>query len=184
MRWYKRKPERKLDLPGLRVVELVNDRIVTTLSYWRYGLLKKLYHYDNEFAQQLHYRVKRIRVQKQHRTISGKNPMSVSAFVEGCKSACDGCGLHEVAEMWRFEDFFTGPAEPAVKMRGRLTSSANFSDQGALKSYSATVQFIFNRNVKDKIIAKLDEDVPNIRQETIALTWYGQELWTKTLSCG
>lgn len=56
--WYNTKPGLELDIPGLRVIEPVDDRFAATVDYEYYCLLSKLSHYDDDIPHELHEIVK------------------------------------------------------------------------------------------------------------------------------
>lgn len=68
------------------------------------------------------------------RTLYGKDEMSVTVFLQEFKSAFDACRIYESAVILLFKQFPTGPAEAAVKAKLKLTTSAKFHHDGALKS--------------------------------------------------
>lgn len=76
--------------------------------------------------------------------------------------------------MWLFKQYFTGLAEAAVKAKVTITSSAKCYHKGALKSYSAIVQFLLKQYVTDDNIAKLDAEVDSLREALMARAEYAQ----------
>lgn len=114
-RWYELKPERAIDIPGLREVEAVNNRFASAADYRSYYLLKKLSHLDDDVVHELHKMAKKIASQIKDCFFSGKDPILVVAFLQDCKSACDAYGIYEGAVMCLFKYFLTGLSEPAVK---------------------------------------------------------------------
>lgn len=71
-----------------------------------------------------------------------------------------------------------------MKARLPLSNTARLYRDGALKSYSANVQFLLKRCVTDDDIAELDTEVRDLRQESMAPVQCAQKLWTRTLICG
>lgn len=71
-----------------------------------------------------------------------------------------------------------------MKVRVTLTTSANFYHEGALKSCSTVVQLPHKSYDTKSSIEMLDEELHRFRQGSMSLSYYLQELWTRTLSCG
>lgn len=63
-RWYKSKPKRDVDEPGVMVIEPVNDHFFGAFEYRNNPLLKNSSRYDNDVAHELHSMAKNIVVQK------------------------------------------------------------------------------------------------------------------------
>lgn len=95
----------------------------------------------------------------------------------------DAYRIQEGAAVWLFKHFLTGLPKAAVKALGKLVNSAKCYDVGALKSYSTITQFLLKRYVTEGNVPKLDAEVHNRRQGSMASTEYAQDLWTRQLSC-
>lgn len=91
--------------------------------------------------------------------------------------------MHERAEIWLFNQFLPGSPEAALKAPAMRAGFTEHYHEGALKSYSAVVQFLQTRYVSDDNTKELDVEMRNIRQGSMSLTEYAQEHWLKTLSC-
>lgn len=74
LRQYTLKPERELDVIGLKVVETINDRFVAAVDYRNYRLLKKWPRYEDDVTHKLHKMAKNIAMQMKDRILSGKKP--------------------------------------------------------------------------------------------------------------
>lgn len=81
------KSEIKLDVPGLKGIEPINDRSAAVVNYRSYCHLNKSSRNDEDVAHELHRIVKRIGLQMKHYTFSGKEFMSVITFLQDLKSA-------------------------------------------------------------------------------------------------
>lgn len=57
------KLERDLDVPGLKVIETVNDLFITPVDYQSYCLLNKFSCYEHDVASKLHKTGKEIAIQ-------------------------------------------------------------------------------------------------------------------------
>lgn len=60
LRRYKTKSERELDVPGLRVMETVNDRFATAINYLNFCHLNKLSCYVDNIAHEFQKLAKKI----------------------------------------------------------------------------------------------------------------------------
>lgn len=92
--------EKELDVPGIKVIEPVNDHFEAEIDYQNYRLLKKTFRYDDNVAHELYKMAKKIAVYLKDRTFSGKELISVIAFLLEFKLACDACKMHESKAMW------------------------------------------------------------------------------------
>lgn len=180
---YKSKPGREPDVPGLRVVEPVNERFAAAFDYRNYRFFKKSSCYDHDIAHELHKMAKKIAAQMKHGTFSGKDPMSSNTFLKEFKSAWDTCRVHKGTAMCLLKRLLTDPNKAAVKKRVAPTRAVKFYLELALKSYSAIGQFILNCYVSSKSNAKLDTKVYNPRQGSMVLEEYAPEMWTRTQYC-
>lgn len=129
-------------MPGLTVIEPFNDHIADTVDYRNFRLLKKSSFYDDDAAKELHEMAKKIAVKVRDRTISGKDPMSIFAFLQKFKSVCEARGIHESTERCLLKKFLLSPAEVAVEALVTLTCFAKGFRGGALKTYSAVFQLL------------------------------------------
>lgn len=59
LRWYELRPGRELDVPALRVVKPVNDRLTASIYYRNYRLLKESACYYDDVAHELHNKAKK-----------------------------------------------------------------------------------------------------------------------------
>lgn len=123
-----------LHVPGLKVISPVTDMFFTTLDYCTYLLTTKSARYDADVTNELHLLTKKTAVQMKGRTLSGTASISIIAFLQDFKSACDTCNRHEVAAMWLLEKLLTGPVEPTLKSKICLPNSVSSSLQGSLHS--------------------------------------------------
>lgn len=109
-------------------------------------------------------------------TLSGKDQLLLVALLQEFTSACDACGIPGGTTMCLFKQLLTGSTETAVKARLTLTTSAKSYHKSALKTSSAIVLFLLKHYVNDNIIDKPDAEVHNLRQASMALPGYAQEL--------
>lgn len=86
--------------------------------------------------------------------------------------------------MCLFNQFLTALAGTVVKAQEALPSFAKFYHDCVLKSFSAIFHFLLKHYVIADSIGKLDAVVRSFRQKSMDPAEYGQELLTKTLSCG
>lgn len=108
--------------------------------------------------------------------------MSVFAFLQQFKSACDTWWIHESAKMWLFEQYLTNLTMAVVKARVTLMNSANCPSVSAVKSYFVIVQLLLKRYVRDDNTARLKTKVCNPRQLSKNAEEYAQKLWKPTLT--
>lgn len=92
---------------------------------------------------------RKIAVQMKYRAFSGRDRISVIAFLQECKLAWHTFEIYKNTPMWLFKKFLTSPAEVAERALVTLASSADFYHKGILKSNSVIVQFILKRFVTD-----------------------------------
>lgn len=165
--WYKMRLGSEQDVPGIRVFDPANDCFAAAVAYPNYRHLKKLSRYDHYVPQELHEMAKKVAVYIIDRTLYRKDPISVRAYSQELKSACDSCKIHEGGAMWLYKQLLMGSAEATVKERVTLTNVSNLYHEGALKPYCATTRFLMKCCVTDDNITKLDEEVRNLRQGSI-----------------
>lgn len=79
--------------------------------------------------------IKKTVVQMKDQIFSGKDSMSVMAFLQDFKFQCDACNIHGGATVWLSMQFLTGDAEPVVTSRITSPRFAVQKDEGALQSY-------------------------------------------------
>lgn len=75
LRWYTPKPERDMDVAGLRVIEPINDHLAAAFDYRNYHLLKNPSCYNDDVEHELHKLTKRMAVKIKDRTFYGKDRM-------------------------------------------------------------------------------------------------------------
>lgn len=72
--------------------------------------------------------------------------MSVIAFLQDFKTACDACGLYQEAAKWLTVQHLRGPGEAAigypVQPATQLPDSVNIGHVGALRTYSEVVDLL------------------------------------------
>lgn len=73
--------ESSLDVPEIKVVDPVNDLFWKVLDYRTYWPIKKSLRYDNDVENKLHRMTSDISVQMKDRTLSGKLPMILIAYL-------------------------------------------------------------------------------------------------------
>lgn len=160
---YKSKPERELDVPGFKVIVPVNERLAAAVEYRYYLLLKKSSYFDDDATHERQNMAKKIVIQLKDGIFSGKNLMLIFAFLQELKSTCDVCRIHEHPAMCIFKQFLTCTVNAGVEKPVTLTRFVSFYHEGALKSYSAIVQFLLRRYVTNDNIAKLYVEVRDLR---------------------
>lgn len=108
--------------------------------------------------------------------------MSVIAFLQRRRSACMVCEPRHRAVMWHFKQYFSGPAEPAV--RGRLLMASHFTSghEGALQTYSHVACFVLKWYATDGNIATLDNDLQVRRLRNLTATVFDQYQWSEILT--
>lgn len=89
--------------------------------------------YDDDVVHELHRVVKKRAVQMMDRTVLREDPISAVVFSQDFKTACEACGIREEAAIWLSKQYFSEPAEAAVKSRMTLQSSVNTDHTGALR---------------------------------------------------
>lgn len=113
--WYTPNLKRELDIPCLKLIEPVNDRLATAVDYRNYCLLKNFSRYDDDVAHDLNKITNMIAVLMKDRICSEKDSISVIAFRQEFKSACAACKLHEGEALWLFKKCLAGPTETDLK---------------------------------------------------------------------
>lgn len=88
---YKYKPEKDLDVPGVEVLEPVDNCFAAAVNCQDYRLLKKSSRNDHIVVHKLHKMSKKLALQMKDRTLSRKNPKPVIAFLEEFKSPFVAC---------------------------------------------------------------------------------------------
>lgn len=77
----------------LEVFKPVNDLLWKALDCPTYSLIKRSAWYDEDVAHELHRMAKRTAAQMNDRTFSGRDPMSVIAFLQDLRTTCDVCRI-------------------------------------------------------------------------------------------
>lgn len=77
----------------------MNELLSNAVKYCRYRLSKTSARYDDDVANELNKRTKKTTVQIKDRTFSGRDPVSIIAFLQNFKTACDACNIHEGTDM-------------------------------------------------------------------------------------
>lgn len=66
------------------------------------------------------------------RTFSGKNSLSIIAFLQDWKVACNAGKIHETAAMWLFKHCFNGSVKSVVKAWINLPTKDAKAQEGIL----------------------------------------------------
>lgn len=74
------KSGRKLDAPGIRVAQPIDDRFTAAVNYQNYRLLNKASRDDDDISQALHKVAKKILIQMKYYNFFGQDSMSVVPF--------------------------------------------------------------------------------------------------------
>lgn len=69
---YATKPERRLDVSGLRIIETISDRFAAAVGYRNYRVFKKLSRYEDNIAHELQKMEKKLAVQMKGSPFLGK----------------------------------------------------------------------------------------------------------------
>lgn len=96
-RWYISRPEWELDVPGLRVLDSFNGRFSSGVNHRNYRLLKKSCHYDDDVEHELHKMAEKMAVRMKDHIFSGKDTLSVVAFLQVYMTAFNLCRTNEDA---------------------------------------------------------------------------------------
>lgn len=62
--------------------------------------IKKSAWYEDDVANELKRMMNNTAVQMNDRTFSGKDPVSIIAFLQNFKATCDAWDIHEEADVW------------------------------------------------------------------------------------
>lgn len=126
---------------------------------------------------------KKISVLMKNSTFYRKDPMSIIAFLQYFKSACDACKSFGGTTTWIFKQYLTDPDNAIVNPKFALPNFSSFYTKGTQKSHSTIFQFFSGSCVTEDNMAKLDLDVQNLRQRSMTPAEFAQDLWTRTQSC-
>lgn len=81
------------------VIKHVNKLFADAVDYRNYRLIKKSTRYEDDVANKLNKMTKKTAVQMKDRTVSAKDPVSIIAFLQNFKAACNACNIHE-GQLW------------------------------------------------------------------------------------
>lgn len=81
-------------MPNLRVIEPANDRFAAAVEHLNYHVLEKLSCYNHDVTHELHNTAKKIAVQMEDSTFSGKDPVLVISFLPELKLASEARGVN------------------------------------------------------------------------------------------
>lgn len=107
---YTLKTERELNVPGLMLIELNNDRFATAVKYRSLHVLNVSYGYEEDVAHEFHRMAKRIAVQMTDRTFSEQELRSVITFLQKFKSPCNEWRIHKDAAMGLLKQYISDTA--------------------------------------------------------------------------
>lgn len=167
----------------LKAIEPVNDLFQKVVDYCTYHPMKQLARYEDDVGHELQRMAKKTAVWMQDRTFSGIVPTSVIAFFDEFTSGCDASRINEGQAAWLFEQYFTGPAEAAVRSHVVLQDSVNTGHEGGLRTYSEVVSIHLKRLPTEDSIANLDDKVCSLWKRALSPTILVQRLWTCSLAC-
>lgn len=102
---------------------------------------------------------KKTAVPMRNRTFNGKEPLSIVAFLQNFKAACDARNVHEGAAMWLFEHYLNRPVESVINARFALPAETARAQNGCLTSYFAIINWLLKRYEIDKNITIVDTDI-------------------------
>lgn len=58
---------------------------------------------------------KKTVIQMKDRALTIKDPMSIIAFLQDLKKACNSCNIHEGAALWLLGHYLIGPVKSVIK---------------------------------------------------------------------
>lgn len=120
--------------------------------------------HDDDIANELHCMAKETTVQTKNRTFPEKDSISVNAFLQNCKAACDACGISERAAMGLFKQYRTGTSKAAVKTRVARPNPFNNGHEAGWQTYFKVFQSLLIRWAGDENIANWENAVTHEEQ--------------------
>lgn len=100
---YTSKPENEPDIPGIRIIVPLNDRLTAVLDYQKYRLLDSLFCYDNDVVHECQEITKKIWLEMSYHTFTKKVPRLVVTALEDLKSTCNVCWINWRTAMFLLE---------------------------------------------------------------------------------
>lgn len=153
------------------------------MDYHTYQRINQSARYNDDVAPELHRMAKLTAVQMKDTTLSPKDLISVTDFLQDFKSVCVASEVHVGAALWLLKQYLTRPAKVGFKSRMALPKSVNTDQEGTLRMYSEVVSFLLKRGATDDNIAKLDGEVRSLKLGTLPPMVFAQQLWSKKLAC-
>lgn len=89
-------------------------------------------------------------------TFSGEDPVSIIAFSQDSKAACDAYNIHARAAMGLFKHYLSGLMKAVIKARVALPTDTSKAQEGFLTSYSAIINYLLELYVTDDNITTAD----------------------------
>lgn len=105
---------------------------------------------------------RKIALHMEDRIFSGKDSLSITAFLQGFKTACDSCSIHDNATLWLFKHHLTGPIEAVRKARVALSKETAGSKERRLASFSAIFNYLLRLFETDGNTATAHADTKKI----------------------
>lgn len=95
------------------------------------------------------------------RTFGSRDTASIITFLRDFKATYSTCNVHEAPALFVFKQFLTGPVEEVIKALIAIPAKTARDEKRCLTSYSAIVDFLFERYATDDKIALVEG---NMRQ--------------------
>lgn len=122
-----------------KVIKPVEDVVRKAADYHTYRLIKQLARYDDNVEHELHWMARKTAVQMKNGTISGKDHMSVIAFLQGFNSAFDACGIKDGTVIWLFTYYVNEPADADFESLVPRRNSVDNGHERAVSIHSEVV---------------------------------------------
>lgn len=96
------KPEYQPNVSGMVVIKLVNKPFTESVEYRTYSLVKKSTRYDDDVVNELNMMTRKTSVQRKVQTVNGKDPVSITTFLQDVEAAFNPCSIHAGIAMTLF----------------------------------------------------------------------------------
>lgn len=106
-------------------------------------------------------------VQMKDRNFSGKDSVSIIAFLPDFKAACDACNFHESTAVWLLKHYPNGPVRSVINAHVVLQTETARTQEGCLTFYSAIGNYLLKRHATDDNFAIVDADFRTFKQERL-----------------
>ena len=172
--------------PKLAIIRPTREIFAKAVNYKSYRLQNRTDTYTSATSSRVTKLEKKLKIQMGSHTFSGKDPITVLAFLARFRDACDKNDVAAGIAVWCFQYFLTGSARHLVASRlvGR-TMATDADQEDMLSTYDEVVNFLLHTYATEEEMIEAAEDVEHcIQSSNQNEQQYADALWEKALRCG